>query len=222
MQKKIEHFTELAVIGVSSGATGAVVVAGLQGIADPGDLLGFLGAAVGAFLTIGGALWVEARKRDQQNSVRREQALGVLSGFQGDLDTIQNARTLFADAQMEGHSGNVERIFFAQQCADLGEFGEILDASGFAASLDSPRSHVAVHRLRRILKYNAADLRHAALAFDNIQYLGMLDETFDRVETICAAFRFELDFLLETMGEAPTADDTSGKRSMLMPIVSDS
>lgn len=210
---------ELAVIGLTAGATGAVVIAGLQGIADAGDLLGFVGAAVGAFLTIGGALWIEARKRDGQAHFRQAQAVGILDNFQADLDTIQNCRELFVEARKEGRSGNVERIFFAQQCSDLGDFTEIMDASGFASLLDSPRSHVAAHRLKRILRYNAPDLRDLALSLDNLDKRGVEDETFNSLETICAALRFELDWLRETLGEPATANDTVAKRSALMPIV---
>jgi len=45
-----------------SAAIGVVIALWAKSIADVGDLLGFVGAAVGAGLTIFGAIWVERRK----------------------------------------------------------------------------------------------------------------------------------------------------------------
>lgn len=60
------------VIGlVAAGATGAVIVLAARGMADVGDLLGFVGAAVGAILTVGGALWVERRRQAELAAVTR-------------------------------------------------------------------------------------------------------------------------------------------------------
>lgn len=91
MSKRRDHAVEFAVIGVTAGATGAVVIAGLQHIADPGDLLGFLGGAVGAVITVGAASWIEQRRRLADNEARIAPFRSVFTAIGNCLESLERA-----------------------------------------------------------------------------------------------------------------------------------
>lgn len=60
---RTDSLGETVIVFAVASSTGAIIALAAKGIADVGDLLGFLGAAVGAFLAVGGAVWIEHWKR---------------------------------------------------------------------------------------------------------------------------------------------------------------
>jgi hypothetical protein len=141
-----------------------------------------------------------------------------LAGFQSDLDTIQSAEKIYRNALEERHSGRIERVFFAQQCADLADFSSIIELANLSILFDSPRSLIALHRLKRVLNNYCNELREFAIILDGIGQQVDVSDIFSQLRGICAQLRFELDFLLETMGEKSTSDGTPEKNSSV-PLI---
>lgn len=62
----VRHLVEVSFVSCASAATGASIALAAAHIADVGDLLGFVGAFVGAVLTVGGAIYISDRASRKQ------------------------------------------------------------------------------------------------------------------------------------------------------------
>lgn len=69
---------ETAGAGVVGGCVGAATVLGLNGVADAGDWLGFLGTIVGTIVAIGGAVAIEDWKRRAEVKRRKDDLVTAL------------------------------------------------------------------------------------------------------------------------------------------------
>lgn len=72
---------EAIAIGIIGGATASVIALASKKIADVGDLLGFVGAAVGAGLAVIGAIYVDDRRRRNESTEGAASLREVIKGF---------------------------------------------------------------------------------------------------------------------------------------------
>ena len=89
---------ELIVAFGSAGACGAVVAMAAFGLADVGDLLGFVGALVGAFIAVGGAIYVEQRR---QTSIELRNAERLAHALQNVRQLLIGVKS-YGEVELEG------------------------------------------------------------------------------------------------------------------------
>ncbi|WP_454886137.1 hypothetical protein [Sphingomonas oryzagri] len=94
--RKQEWIERLALL-LASAITGAVIVLAAAQMADVGDLLGFLGGGVGAFLAVAGAVYVEDRRR----SAERKERLAFIREAVEDVRVSVEALTFGREATAE-------------------------------------------------------------------------------------------------------------------------
>lgn len=102
-------------IGTIAGATAATVNLGVRGVADVGDLLGFVGAAVGAGLAVIGAIYVESRKRSNEAETARAGIDRMLDNYIG----FVTARTEDAIAAPDLHTAQLVAEISADRLASV-------------------------------------------------------------------------------------------------------
>lgn len=113
---------------------------------SPGDMLSFLGAVVGAALTILGSIWVinyqawRRRRRDRAN------LLSFLSMLEERLQFTRSDEDLAQFMEGRDVPGLINR------CALILEMSELLETPAVAEAADGFQQVYLLHRLRRILK----------------------------------------------------------------------
>lgn len=133
---------------------------------DNGDVLSFVGAVLGAAITVWGSIWVinyqswKRAKRDKAN------LLSFLAILETRLQFVKSDEALAEFIKARDVPG------FLNRCALILEMAELLDSPAVAEAAEGYRQLYALHRLRRALKvWSHVFAEHADLPYTDFYKL---------------------------------------------------
>jgi len=141
---------EIAFVASAAAATGAAIALGANGVADVGDMLGFIGAFVGAVLTVGGAIYIADRNGKKQE----KEALGFIYETVVGIDAscsflqrLKGGNTDDADGSAAEMAGRLRH-----EILSIPAIGNMLDQPVLLAQIKKPNLLWHVMELRECLR----------------------------------------------------------------------